>query len=676
VTSDTATTERPSSPKTGGPRHLRAKDTNLGLRRFELWKAPLLLIAAQVAVLGYLIRGSFFIADDYQAFGLAHYEGLGSTLLFTPGYGNLAPTERFLHWMALSISPMNYGLGEAIILALTTGVLVSLLWVLRELRAHPVVILTAIFIVGSSTIVLYEAFDFDQVTFLFPASACMLCVTALFIRWIRTGSTWVLVGSWVVFAASFLTQERVLIVPVYLVVVRYLVLPYRMPPGGRRKPLADWRIWLPYGAIALSYYAYYRTLAEHSHPDYATTFTFFRMAGERFLRALVGLPLDGVPKWIAPIAWLGILAIFVAILVASISKKRRRALLGATVFFLVAFGANLFAVYQGVGGVDGIHGIVSQLQYYLDAVLALAVAVGIATSPLVSASEPLSGQPVEGLEESAVISLRSPLVIGCAIVVVLHVALLPFGISNVLDSQGGQRLAASWVPTLRSSLATANRARIPTTVLPLTMPSAFVPAFEAPFELQQTFLPLLPEFRGADNGSVSIIGPTGQLEPARALDSVTLTGQQVTQRLGQSYQLSMHVDSSGDTCFTGKKPGGQFRVLLPQKVEGGQIAIDLRLTATYPLTMTPFAIGPPQRVNTVSVTVATGDHRVVVAVEGGTSASIVGFTELSANPDFCVRGIQVAAVGVASASSNDRCQSVDQYGSPAGNREPCGVKWQ
>src|ERR1700733_14923814 len=116
------------------PPALQVEDAELGQGgRFLRWKAPLLLIAAELAVLGYLIRGSFFFADDYSAFGLAHIEGLSATLLFSPGFDNLAPTERFLHWLPLAIAPMNYGLGETIILILTAALLVSLLWTLREL---------------------------------------------------------------------------------------------------------------------------------------------------------------------------------------------------------------------------------------------------------------------------------------------------------------------------------------------------------------------------------------------------------------------------------------------------------------------------------------------------------------------------------------------------------------
>lgn len=658
------------------PRHARARRTHRGQQPwFATWKAPLLLIAVQVAVLGYLIRGSFFYADDYQAFGLAHTEGLSTQLLFHQGYGNLAPTERLLHWIPLSIAPMNYGLGEAIILLLTASLLVSLLWALRELRANPTVIFTAIFIVGSSTIVLYEVFDYDQVVYLFPTQACIMCVIALFTRWIRTGRSAALVACWIVFVLSFFTQERVLLVPVYLVILRYLVLPYRLPPGGRRKPWADWRIWIPFGAIDLAYYAYYRTVAQRSHPHYSTTITFYRMAFEGFLRALFGLPLQGAPRWVTPVEWLAVLILLVAILAASRMERRRKALLGATAYFLVAFGVNLFAVFQGIGGALGITGIVSQHQYYLDSLLALALAVGMATSPLVSASEPQKGQPLIEDSKPAAVSLRSPLVLACAVVVAFHLALLPFGMSNVLDTQGGQRTAASWVPTVRSSLAAADQAKVPTTVVPLTMPAAFVPGFEAPFQLEQPFLALLPEWRDSNVGPVDIIGPTGSLLQAHALNSVALTGPQIGHFLGQSYLLSMHTDSNGDACFTSRVGGGQFRLTLPQGVSGDQLAVDIHLATSHPLTMTPFVVGPSQTtVNEWPDTVPAGQHRLVVAFQN-TPANIVGFTGLNAGADFCVLGIQVGALGVQASLHTNQCQKVNQYGWPVGTREPCGVQW-
>jgi hypothetical protein len=266
-------------------------------------------------------------------------------------------------------------------------------------------------------------------------------------------------------------------------------------------------------------------------------------------------------------------------------------------------------------------------------------------------------------------------VIGCIAIVALHVALLPFGVSNVLDSQGGQTYAANWVHNVRSSLAAVDQAQAPTTILPLTMPAAFVPGFEAPYELEQPFLNLLPEWHGSDRGQVVIIDSSGHLQPARAIGGVTLTGPEAAEHLGPAYSLSTHVNGSGDACFSSKTDGGQFRVVLPQTVTGEQLAVSLQLDSRHRLSLTPFVIGPPAvTVNYFPETVPAGSHRMMASLQS-TPATIVGFSGVPANADFCVQGIQVAAVGVPSPSQPGQCQPVNIYGTAAGPLEPC-VKWQ
>jgi hypothetical protein len=148
----------------------------------------------------------------------------------------------------------------------------------------------------------------------------------------------------------------------------------------------------------------------------------------------------------------------------------------------------------------------------------------------------------------------------------------------------------------------------------------------------------------------------------------------------QADLLSKHINHSGETCFTSKVDGGQFRLVLPQIVRGDQIAVDIHLATARPLTLTPFVIsppyGPPQTaVNQLPETVPAGNHRMVAAFRS-TPAGVVGFTDLNAGADFCILGVQVAAVGVASLPHTNQCQNVDMYGSQVGTRGPCGVKWQ
>ena len=93
----TATATEPIDAEVGQ----RRASTSLGL----VW--PLLLIAALTAYTGVMIRHSYFYADDFLSFGYAHRLGLSWSLLDLNLFGHIAPTERFLHWLPLTISPLN-----------------------------------------------------------------------------------------------------------------------------------------------------------------------------------------------------------------------------------------------------------------------------------------------------------------------------------------------------------------------------------------------------------------------------------------------------------------------------------------------------------------------------------------------------------------------------------------
>ena len=126
-------------------------------------------------------------------------------------------------------------------------------------------------------------------------------------------------------------------------------------------------------------------------------------------------------------------------------------------------------------------------------------------------------------------------------------------------------------------------------------------------------------------------------------------------------------------CFTAKSANGQFIIALPQRVSADQIAIDMHIVSAHPLTLTPFGYGPPVMLNSFSDTVHAGDQRLVAALQGSPVRSI-GFSYLSPNANFCIKSLQVAAVGVVSPANSDLCQKVNIYGLPVGSREPC-VDW-
>ena len=120
--------------------------------------------------------------------------------------------------------------------------------------------------------------------------------------------------------------------------------------------------------------------------------------------------------------------------------------------------------------------------------------------------------------------------------------------------------------------------------------------------------------------------------------------------------MGQSCDEGSDTCFTGKGNNGQFRVVLPQPVKGNQIAVDMHVDTARPFTVTPFVVTPKAQttLNQSSVTVPAGTHRLVTAF-GNAPASVVGFVGFDADADFCVLGLQVAGVGVASLAQNGQC---------------------
>jgi hypothetical protein len=623
------------------------------------------LIGLLVVFTGVMIRKSYFFADDFLVFGYAHKLGLRWSFVTLQLYGHIAPTERLLHITALSISPFNYAVGEAIILVLYALLLLSFLWVFRELRVGTAVTLTFLFLVGTSTVMLNETLYFGQTVFLFPSSIFILCVTALFIRWTRTGQNWALYASWLVFALSFITQERVFIVLVYLVLLRYLVLPYRVAPGGHRWGWPDWRVWLPFAAIAAAYLSYYLTIAPSSSVKPSEISNFLRLATGAFLRVAIGLPITNVARWVT---WLEIVLVATSIVLLLIFSRRRALITRVVAFFVLCFAANMLPVVHGIGGVFGSKGVAYQYQYYVDALLVLGIAVGLACSSWLAPAPATRGAHSVRRDWH----FGSPaLVVGCVVAIAMHLILVPSGISHVRDGNRAQEIGRTWMSNLRTSLRSIDAKR-PVTVVPLTMPPAFVPGFITPFDLQALVFPALPEWHDFDQGPVKVTGPAGTLLPSSAGDAVKLTSATGLEAAIGTQDL-VRVDGPVDSvCYAGNAKPGQFRVSLPTAVPG-VAAANLDLSTVHEITMTPFSVGGTlTAVNQLPITRPAGDHRMIVALQGA-PVDVLGFTGITPHSHFCLSSLQVGSLLVATAGGNP-CQRVDKYGT-AYDRVACGVPW-
>lgn len=628
-----------------------------------LW--PFVLIASLTAYTGVMIRGSYFYADDYLVFGYAHRLGLSWSLVSLNIFGHVAPTERLLHYLPLTISPFNYVVGESIILIIYALLLLSFLWVLRELRVGIPVTLTLLFLVGTSIILLELTLYYDTAVFLLPASAFILSVTALFIRWSRTRKKWALYASWGVFAISFVTQERPLVVLVYLVLLRYIVLPYVPAPWGKRRWLSDWTIWLPYAAIASAYIGYYLTLGSGRGTGLSADITFLRLISEAFMRLAIGLPIHGA-TWEV---WIEVSVVAFTFAALLIMNSRRQLILRAAVFFLICFIVNLGVVLHGVGGIIGANGVASEIQYYVDSIFALGIAVGISCSDWIWANRSrkiASREPRHSSSDTA--HSRIFIFTSCAVVIIAYVSLLPFGISSINHDNFPQRFGRSWMTNLRSSLGALSLER-PATVIPLTLPAEFVPGFESPYNLESATFPLLPEWRDFDIGPVEVAGPTGALALSSAGDSVSVSGKMLTSYAVQN--LAPTANADGSTCYIGNARDGQISVTLPHVVEGRVVAGDLIVSASRSFSMLPYSRNGASLSRGVwRATVPKGVSRLFVTLPGSPVSSF-GFTELPPHAHFCIQDVQVGAI-----LEHERgyCNQIDIYGDPK-EYVNCGSPW-
>lgn len=656
------------------------EDSFLRSKTHPLWPL-LLLVTLETSLTGVLIRNSYFFADDILTFGFAHQEGWSWGFVFKNVYGHIAPIERLTHLIALDLRPMSFWLGGAMILFFYAALLLALVWVLRELQVQTAVALTILFVIGISTCLINEAMYFDQTVFLFPASTFMLLVLALYLRWNRTGINRYLYFSWGMFALAFASQERPLVVLVYLVILRYLVLPYRLAPGAKRPLWGDWRLWLPYALVGGAYTGYYLTIAPNRHTSLSTTITFFRLAIGDMLRILLGTPAQGTP---AALTWLLIIAALGFLLTAIMLARRAPILLRSSLFFAACFCVNLYAVVQGIGGVFGAKGVAGQVQYYVDALTAVGISVGLMASPWVTGRVGMFRNQESAVESGPILITRGghrrarrgaiSAAALCLAVVVAHSIALPYGLSNVAAANSSMLVSRNWVSSLRGSLRRLDADHTKATLVPLTLPAYFVPGFEAPFNLEAPFLQLLPEWHPSDTGVVKMIGPNGSLLDARAGEAESLVGDTQIRARVTPYNAKVTFGPNGTTCVAIGRSGGAVAVTLPQPLSGSSVlAVDVHTYAKRMARGWLVAInGRNSSYNEIPTYIRPGNHRVVEALNAQTIRAFA-FADLSGGTQFCVSSIEVGQLEMQ--WPNRTCNLVNSYGTPMSS-VPCGRTWR
>lgn len=639
---------------------------------------PLLVVVlAEALIIGFFIRNSYYFADDGLIFEYAHRLGFGGKLFFLRMYGHVAPVERMTHLLIVDVDPISYALGATVIVLLITGLLISLLWVLRELRVPNIATGTLLVLVGLSTVVLNESLYYDQIVFLVPASIAVLLILALFLRWHRTGRMAPLVAAWVLFPLSFVTQERPIVVLPFLVLLRYVVLPRRPAPGGDNRLAADWRLWSPFAVVGFVYVLYYTRFQPASPPKLSAWVTFVWLSAVNYYRAIVALPFGSPP------AWLTILTIttFVVVIVPLLVRYaiRRTQVRRALIFALATFVVNIYPVMHGAGGVAGAAGVADQLQYYLDPLLGLAVAAGLSVSPWI-APEPVvvPYRPVHTRRRRH----RSNPVPNIGIVVassalILHVIALAYSAPKIEVANELQVRAARWASHVDRSLDQIDAMATHATVIPLHVPSFYIPEFELDAWREDLYFPVLHAWHAYSAGPVEAIDFNGDLRPVLAAGGYTApayasgTGQYAFNGLRQLRS------AGGMECGVASSSSSSATISLPGTVGyrgGPAVAVDLQISVDQPASLRIATSDDKQWSFSQELSIVNPSVHRILTLTPAQPVAGVGIIDVTPGVRICLGAVQVGGIEFAP-DQNGTCWASSLVGQQV-NAEPCGRTWQ
>jgi hypothetical protein len=404
------------------------------------------LIVLQSSLFFTLTQRSFFFHDDFNYFMLAQERHLLHYLL-TPILGVYpAPGDRLASFLLQRVAPMNFAVARTFLLIVLAGTTI-LLWQLVRTLARSDRWWTVVLVVPfalSLTLVLPIAWW----------SAGLPIVPALFFTavalsaWLRSyedpaPTFWVGMAV-VAVAAAGAFYMKFLLIPVYLLLVRLMIVPRLMEvPGGIRSLWQERMRWIALAVPPAAFLAVFvlsglagSSAVEGSRPflEYFTTAWFRAFIPASFLNARLDGSTPSVSAWFLV---LGGQVLFWGVVLATWWRSslalRGWALLGA-VFALNA--ATVGAVRLAAFGVDE---IAYALRYYPEATLFLPLALALG---LRQGAERRPGLAWEGTSYGR---------IAIASTIFLYVGgLLVWAPGIVSDSAGVS--ARSWYENLRSDL--------------------------------------------------------------------------------------------------------------------------------------------------------------------------------------------------------------------------------
>jgi hypothetical protein len=437
-------------------------------RGLAAWQVDALLLGAIVLVVfvvDYVFASrSYFFGDDIVVFESSRAHALTPHFLLSVSTAHFSPGQHLGGWLFQRIVGYDWGLTIAIFLAFHAATIVLMQRILNLLFGRVWWTFALAFVFGLSVVFLAPLWWFSSALLVFPSIAFTTASIHAYLWWNESRRWQWLAWSVVAFCAALAFYEKAMLVPIYLVLIRVLLLRTSVRAAAR-----EWRVWLLYVApVAIYLVLLLRrdygsdSLAVGQIPEYLRI-----AAQEGFAPAVFGVvvPTNGATSGHELATYLAPIAI---VAVAAFSIVRRPSAWRAWAFLVIVFLLTALMVTSRLAPYGPTIGHVTRYFAETELFVPLVLAFAFAT-PRTAA-------------ERASMTLRPPhgwVAVAVTVGLLGYTGLVLLGDDDSVSASGGKRVRP-WVDNVRSSLADARLFDPEPALIDGPVPDAVVAAFSDP----------------------------------------------------------------------------------------------------------------------------------------------------------------------------------------------------
>ena len=263
-----------------------------GLAQPPEWLWPLMVVL-QVISAAALTAYTYFFVDDWLFIAQARRIPLSVGYLRLALFEHFSPVSRILDKLLIHNSTGSFTLAHSLQLLMYAAAIGAFALLMRTILGNRWSAFGLTILFGQSLFLMRLLNWWTATANILPATVFGLLTFTAYLRWRSGRSRWWLAAALVAFAGALLDYETAMLIPVYILVVRLLLLEDQ--PGARRWLSAvrsEWPMWLGLVvldvAAAVNYYADYYASLPRPTADQMAHFLVIAVF-ETFVPALLGI---------------------------------------------------------------------------------------------------------------------------------------------------------------------------------------------------------------------------------------------------------------------------------------------------------------------------------------------------------------------------------------------------